>query len=120
MNKSANAKIERLNDLLLTIQSAEMYFDNTDSDCCGHACDCYENNKTDLADAYEKLSAMNFVFVDGELYEVTYVDGKLVSTKVRHCCECGSAYVGEGYPIGIISPNNCGNCYGFVDGVYTK
>lgn len=34
------------------------------------------------------------------------------------CCECGTEFEGAGFPIGTISSPNCGNCYGFVDGVY--
>ena len=36
------------------------------------------------------------------------------------CCECGTEFVGAGFPIGTISSPNCGNCYGFVDGVFQE
>lgn len=41
---------------------------------------------------------------------------------VQQCGECGALFIGAGFPIGSegcwISNPNCGNCYGFVDGVY--
>ena len=42
--------------------------------------------------------------------------------RVQACAECGSDFVGAGFPIGSegcwISNPNCGNCYGHVNGVY--
>ena len=44
------------------------------------------------------------------------------SEQVRACGECGADFVGAGFPIGSegcwISNPNCGNCYGYVNGVY--
>ena len=113
-------EMERIGDLITIIDNAECYFDEHYEVCCSlYGCNCYENHKSDMADAIAQLATLNFVYVDDELCEITYVDGKLVSTKVNHCCECGLAYIGNGHPIGIINPDNCGNsCYNFVDGVY--
>lgn len=119
MDEFMNPETDVLNDLITIIDNAECYFDEHYEVCCSlYGCNCYENHKSDMADAIAKLATLGFVYVDDELCEITYVDGKLVSTKVNHCCECGSAYIGKGHPIGIISPNNCGNCYDFVNGVY--
>ena len=42
--------------------------------------------------------------------------------EIQGCSECGANFVGAGFPIGRegcwISNPNCGNCYGYVDGVY--
>lgn len=44
-----------------------------------------------------------------------------IARLVQECSECGSEFVGAGFPIGRegcwISNPNCGNCYGYVDGV---
>lgn len=44
------------------------------------------------------------------------------NTTVQVCAECGSEFTGAGFPIGSegcwISNPNCGNCYGFVNGVF--
>ena len=43
-------------------------------------------------------------------------------TEIKNCAECGAEFTGAGFPIGNedcwISNPNCGNCYGFVNGVY--
>ena len=56
-------------------------------------------------------------------------DGDIRDEDIRVCGECGSEFVGRGYPILDISdPNcivgisdpNCGQCYGHVNGVYKE
>lgn len=39
---------------------------------------------------------------------------------ILECSECGSEFVGRGYPIVGISDPNCGQCYGHVNGVYIE
>jgi len=39
---------------------------------------------------------------------------------ILECSECGSKFVGRGYPIVGISDPNCGQCYGHVNGVYIE
>jgi hypothetical protein len=39
---------------------------------------------------------------------------------MNYCAECGQGFEGAGFPIGNLSSPNCGNCYGFVDGVHTE
>lgn len=41
------------------------------------------------------------------------------SSGVRQCSECGGEFVGVGFPIANVSDPNCGNCYGYINGVYT-
>jgi hypothetical protein len=44
--------------------------------------------------------------------------------QVQECGECGAEFTGAGFPIGSegcwISNPNCGNCYGYVNGVYQE
>ena len=44
-----------------------------------------------------------------------------IARLVQECSECGGEFVGAGFPIGVegcwISAPNCGNCYGYVNGV---
>jgi len=44
--------------------------------------------------------------------------------QVQECGECGAEFSGAGFPIGSegcwISNPNCGNCYGYVNGVYQE
>ena len=46
------------------------------------------------------------------------------SVQVQECGECGAEFSGAGFPIGSegcwISNPNCGNCYGYVNGVYQE
>ena len=66
---------EWLNDMILVINELEMYFeDNAGRDCCGQACDCYDNNRSDLTDAYTRLNAAGFMYVEGDLLEFTAIN----------------------------------------------
>ena len=42
-----------------------------------------------------------------------------VMSLIRQCSECGGEFVGVGFPIANVSDPNCGNCYGYINGVYT-
>jgi hypothetical protein len=42
-----------------------MYFDdNAGRDCCGQACNCYDNNKSDLKEAYAELNELGLTYDD--------------------------------------------------------
>ena len=57
-----------LESLVAVINDAESYIDDQRAnDCCGGACDCYQNHKSDMADAIAKLATLDFAYVDGEL-----------------------------------------------------
>ena len=71
-----------LTNLTTTINDLEWALENYDGACCGMACDCHDNNKSDLLEAYARMADMNIVFVDGQQCHVTYVDGRMVVTKL--------------------------------------
>tara|TARA_R110000868_G_scaffold64658_5_gene194198 strand:- start:14 stop:400 length:387 start_codon:yes stop_codon:yes gene_type:complete len=85
-----------LGELVTSINDLQWALENYDGACCGMACDCHQNNKSDLIEAYAELKKLGF----------------------QYCGECGELFAGKGFPIGTISNPNCGNCYGFVNGVY--
>ena len=81
MNEFMNPEIDVLGNLISTIHNLEWALENYDGVCCGMACDCYQNNKSDLKEAYAELAKFNYCYVDGELCEFTYIDGKMVVEK---------------------------------------
>ena len=82
MDEFMNPETDVLNDLITIIDNAECYFDEHYEVCCSlYGCNCYENHKSDMADAIAKLATLGFVYVDDELCEITYVDGKMVVEK---------------------------------------
>lgn len=81
MNEFANREIDVLGNLISTIHNLEWALENYDGVCCGMACDCYQNNKSDLKEAHTELAKFNYCYVDGELCEFTYIDGKMVVEK---------------------------------------
>ncbi len=96
MDEFVNPETDVLGNLITTINELEYAMYEYDGACCGMACNCYENNNSDLIEAYAELKKLGF----------------------QYCGECGELFAGKGFPIGTISNPNCGNCYGFVDGVY--
>lgn len=62
------SEMERIGDLLDIINNAESYFDERYEVCCSlYGCNCYDNHKSDMADAIAKLTTLGFAYVDGEL-----------------------------------------------------
>ena len=57
-----------LEDLVAVINDAESYFDERYEVCCSlYGCNCYDNHKSDMADAIAKLTTLGFSYVDSEL-----------------------------------------------------
>ena len=75
MKTTSNALPRELSiiaDLWAVIDNAEWYFeDERANNCCGGACDCYENHKYDMAQAHAELEKMGLKYVDGEIYDMT-------------------------------------------------
>jgi hypothetical protein len=63
-----------------------------------------------------------FEFDERHCCDEALADKPTVLLDMKACSECGANFLGAGFPIGRegcwISNPNCGNCYGYVDGVY--
>jgi hypothetical protein len=62
------AKLVRLGDLVEVIDDALSYIeDERANNCCGGACNCYDNHKFDMAQAYDELATLGYAYIDGLL-----------------------------------------------------
>ena len=62
-------------DYLVTcINELEWALENYDGACCGMACDCHQNNKSDLIETYAELSKLGYAYIDGLLVAIDDVE----------------------------------------------
>ena len=68
-------KLVRLGDLVEIIDNAETYFDERYEVCCSlYGCNCYDNHKFDMAQAYAELTTLGYAYIDGLLVAIDDVE----------------------------------------------
>ena len=73
MSESINQEFEGslLADLMETIRDLEWALENYDGACCGMACNCYDNNKSDLIEAYAELNKLGVTYDGNYFHDMT-------------------------------------------------
>lgn len=65
--ETGEPELNVLGYLVTSINELEWALENYDGACCGMACDCHQNNKSDLIEAYAELSKLGYAYIDGLL-----------------------------------------------------
>ena len=72
MDEFINPETDVLGDLVAVINNAESYFDERYEVCCSlYGCNCYENHKFDMAEAYKELTRLGFSYDGTYLHDIT-------------------------------------------------